>query len=68
MGSKCAQRKIGVILAFFLGIYYIRLQDIRDYLTQIFNFFVNSYVFSRTVYKYAYEVYSSLARRFFFQW
>ena len=55
MGSKCAQRKIGVILAFFLGIYYIRLQDtIRDSLTQIFKFFfVNSYVFSSTVYKYA---------------
>ena len=41
MGSKCAQRKIGVILAFFLGIYYIRLQDIRDSLTQIFNFFLS---------------------------
>ena len=63
MGSKCAQRKIGVILAFFLGIYYIRLQDIRDYLLN-----TNFYVFSSTVYKYAYVVYSSLARRFFFQW
>jgi len=41
MGSKCAQRKIGVILAFFLGIYYIRLQDIRDSLTQILNFFLS---------------------------